>query len=167
MPQNTFPMQGVYFLQWKGPPRTPVNYSGRNKSSSLFWLERKWDVFMTNFDKLWPKAMLGRGQVEVRHRDGRGRRQWTQLFFNSKTIWHFAEWQFGGIRKRKALLACTLASLWRALAEVVACGLNKSDRMLLLCRGSTYSLYHEVVDWLLEICMYIILTFLYPFFYLS
>lgn len=164
MPQNTFPMQGVFFFQGKGPPRTPVNYNGRNRSSSLFWLESKWDVFMTNFDKLWPKAMLCRGQVEVWHRDGGGGCQWTQLFLNIKTIWHFEEWQVGGIRKEKELLACTLAFLWMAsLAEIVAEWLSKSDRMLLLCKRSTYSLYHNSVYLLLETCMYITL----PFFILS
>lgn len=156
-----------FFLQWKGSPRTPVNYNGKSKSSSLFWLESKWDVFMTNFDKLWPKAKLCWGQMEVWHRDGGGRCQWTQLFLNFKTIWHFEEWQFEGIRKEKKLLACTLAFLWRAsLAEIVAYWLSKSDCML-SCRGSTCHLYYKIIYLRLEICMYIILTFLYPFFYFS
>lgn len=144
MPQNTFPMQGVFVLQWKRPPRTPVNCNSRSNSTCLFWLENKWDVYMSNFDKLWSNEMLWRGQVKV----------WTEMVgwdaneLNYSRISKLSSIlrsdSLGGIRRGKEFLAYTLAFLWRAsLAEIVAQWL-KSDWML-WCRGCTHSLYHKII----------------------
>ena len=41
MPQSTFPLQGVFILQWEGLPRIPIDPNDRSKSPSWFWLESK------------------------------------------------------------------------------------------------------------------------------